>query len=477
MRIILLFVLNAAINLGLGLVVAAVLGPGDYGRFAIGMTVAMVVSTGLFDWLRLSTTRYYGEQCRIAEPDLRATLDTAYLAFGVLLGAALIAALLLGLDFGLGAGLLAASLLFCLANAFFEFQAALARARFRDRAYAALIVTKNLATPALAITAAALLGGPAAVLAAMALGATLAAAVVSLDLRDVAAPVRLANPKRLASFAAYGLPVVAANVVFQIVALANRSAAAALFGYAESGRLALATDLGLRLFLVVGAAVDVFVFQLAVRRNAEHGPQAAAAQLRRNVVIVLAILMLLGVGYALAMPAFEALVVPERYRGPFGTLSLILLPGLMLFCMGQFAISPVLQMAGRTGPVMAAALVTLASDLLGLAVLPRDAGVNGVAIVHSASLAFGTAAVFALALRKTDVLRWDGDILRVLLASGWTAAALWPLRAVQPAWIALGAAALVGPLVYGGTLVLLDVAGLRDLVLSLARRRTSAQRV
>ena len=462
MRIILLFVLNAGLSFALGLAVAAALGPEIYGRFAIGMTVAVVLSTGCFDWLRLSATRFYGESRRESEPDLRASLNAAYVVIMAILALALALALLSGATFGLGAGLLAAAVFCGVAVGLFEFQTALARARFHDRSYAIVIAVRAVASLGLGVGTALLVKNAAIVLAATTIGTVLAVAAVARPLHDKQATLRLASFARLKGFAAYGVPVVAANVVFQLVVLANRSVAAGLFGYAEAGRLSLATDLGLRLFLAVGAAVDVFVFQLAVRREAEGGQRAAAAQLRLNAVIVLAVLLLLAVGYAVAMPAFEALVVPERYRGPFGTLSLILLPGVVLFCIGQFAISPMFQISGRTWPVVVAAIATLAADALGLWIVPRDAGVTGVAIVHSCSLAIGAVTILGLAVRTIEGLVWDADFARVVLAAALTGAALWPLRTVQPAWLALPLMGCAGAGVFGGALFCLDVAGLRS---------------
>ena len=470
MRIILLFVLNAGFNLVLGFAIAALLGPAEYGRFAIGMTTAIVLATGAFDWLRLSTTRLYGEARREREPDLRATLDAAYLVIGCALVLGLGIALLGGLTFGLGATLLTGAVAFALSNGLFDFGTALARARFNNGIYAVMIVVRSVAALGLGCGAALLFHDPALVLVGVACGAILAVAVAAGGLRDRPAVLRLAKATRLRAFATYGLPVVAANVVFQAIVLINRSTAATLFGFAEAGRLSLPTDMGLRLFLAVGAAIDVFVFQLAVRREAEEGHEAAEVQLHLNAKIVVSVLLLLAVGYAASMPALEALVVPDRYRGAFGQVSLILLPGLLLFCIGQFAVNPMFQIAGRTGPIVAAGLATLAADGLGLAILPHGAGVAGIAAVHSSSLALGAVAIIALAGRKMAALHRDGDVLRIVLAGGVAAAALWPFRDIHPAWLALAAIGLLGPATFGAALVLLDVAGIRTTVLEQGRR-------
>ncbi len=93
MLISLTFFLNAAINFAVGLVVAKILGPAEFGHFAIGATLALTLNSIVFEWLRLSATRLYGATARDTQPDLRASLNAAYLAGTVVLilvGAALL---------------------------------------------------------------------------------------------------------------------------------------------------------------------------------------------------------------------------------------------------------------------------------------------------------------------------------------------------------------------------------------------------
>ena len=316
MRIVITFLLNAGLNFAVGLVVAAILGPASYGRYAVWASTGALLATGLFEWLRLSTARFYGDAQRSAAPALRPTLDAAYRVLTLLLVAGGVLALGLPGRFGVTAGLAAAVVLTAVANGAFDFSTALARARFRDRDYATLVVGKGLLGLSCAGLAAWVSHDPVVVLGAQAAGTLGAMLPVrrSLDERGAAAKIDHALLRR---FAAYGVPVVAANVLFQSMLLMNRSAAAARFGFAASGHLSLATDLELRILLAMGAAIDVLVFQLAVRSEAAGGRQAAAAQVRSNMVVVAAVLLLLAVGFAAVLPAFAAVVVPLRFQDGF----------------------------------------------------------------------------------------------------------------------------------------------------------------
>ncbi|MFD0937195.1 lipopolysaccharide biosynthesis protein, partial [Methylobacterium trifolii] len=100
MAVIAAFVLNAGLNFVLGLLIAKLLGPADFGRFALATAGAIVLNTVLFEWLRLSATRFYSGRVRADEPWIRHGLDRAYAVLALVLFSA--AALCGGLGFDAG---------------------------------------------------------------------------------------------------------------------------------------------------------------------------------------------------------------------------------------------------------------------------------------------------------------------------------------------------------------------------------------
>ncbi|MDX7950434.1 lipopolysaccharide biosynthesis protein [Lichenihabitans sp. Uapishka_5] len=459
MRIVVTFLLNAGLNFGVGLVIAALMGPDLYGRYAVIASTGSLLATALFEWLRLSTARFYGETQRGSVPALRPSLDACYHVLTAVLVVGGVLALGLPGRFGVTPSLAGAVVLAAVANGGFDYCGALARARFMDRDYAGLVIGKGVLGLAAAAAAAQWTHDPAAVLAAQAVGSL----VAILPSRGALADPGRAPPARslIRRFAAYGLPVVAANVVFQAILLFNRSVAASRLGFATAGHLSLATDIELRLFLAVGAALDVLLFQLAVRGEAVAGPSGAAQQLRRNIVDVAAVLLLLGVLFAAVLPAFTALIVPERFRDGFVPLALAVLPGILLFCFGQFAINPVFQMAHRTRPIILGALSSAAVDGLGLLLVPATAGPIGIAAVHSVSLGGGTLCLAWLAHRDAAIRPRLQDAVGLLAATAVAGLAVWPLRAL-PAPLVLGTAAVIGPLGFAAVLLLGDVGVMRQ---------------
>lgn len=474
MAIVLTFVANAGLNFLLGLAVAAVLGPEEYGRFAVGFMIAIVIATALFEWLRLAATRFYSNEARQEDPALRASLESAFAALSLILAGAVLAVFALGLDVRLPAAMVAAAAITAIANARVDFDAALARARFMNTPYVRLVLIRNGAAFVLMVGAGLVFQNATAVLAAMAVSSGVALLFVHWSLADRDAIYRLAEPARLVTLARYGLPVIAANVVYQLVVLINRSWAAASLGYAEAGQLSLATDVSIRLLLATAAALDVFLFQLVVAREASEGRQAAEAQLSLNNARVTAVLVLLGVGYAAALPAFAALLVPGRYSADFAWLSLILTPGIVMFCLVQVALGPIFQLQRRTWPLTVAALAGLATDLAAQQAVP-GADTAQIAAIHAGSLGMAFLVACGFAIRHRECHPAFRDIAVILLAGLITGAALWPTRDIAQPWLALLATLLIGVSSFGAVLALFNAAGARNLArLAIGRLRTRA---
>ena len=322
MLIIFTFVLNAGLNFLLGLSIASVLGPDSYGRFSIAFTTATVLTMLLFDWLRLSATRYYNEQARQEQPGLRASLDVSYAAGVVLMLVGVLALVGLRINVGMSAALVAVTGFVAITTGLFEFFGAMLRARFRNTAYSGLVILKNVLAFATMVGAAALTHDPIIVMLMGALSVLAATLALRGQAADPHSRLPHASAGQVAVYLRYGAPIVLANICYQVLILANRSAAAAHLDFAAAGKLSLATDLTLRLMLAVGAALDILLFQLAVHKKATEGPLGAQRQVAANILVVVAVLTLLCVGYMADMPAFAALVAPAKFRADFPSLEL-----------------------------------------------------------------------------------------------------------------------------------------------------------
>ena len=472
MAVIAAFVINAGLNFVLGLLIAQLLGPADFGRFALATTGAIVLNTVLFEWLRLSATRFYSGRVRVDEPWIRHGLDRAYLRIGLVL---LCAAALCG-AFGFGGGasgreaVLCGTALAALGIGVFDYHAALARARFDGKLYLGLVAVKNVLTFILMAAAAWWLPQPAWVLAAAGLSQFVAVVLLRHPLRDPRSAFE--RPRLTATwrvFARYGLPLIAANTAYQCLAFVNRGAIAGHAGFAEAGYFALAADVTSRSLMTLGTALDLLLFQFAVQAEEQHGRAAAEAQVAENAGTVFALLAPCAVGFWAVLPALQGLVVPDAYRGPFESYSVALMPGLFCLAMMFYALNPVFQIRRRTFPVIAAALVGLAVNGAGLLLLPDRMGGMGVALAQTLGLA--AAALWlgwrALTGPERIVLPW-GQIGAATLACGAMGLALAPFRHLPPA-TALAVLVPAGAVLYGALVWIFDIAGLRRQVASRLR--------
>ena len=474
MRVVMAFAVNTLFNFIIGLMVAKFLGPEEYGRFALALAVAIVIQTALFDWVKLSATRLYSEKSRQFNPALRATLDVAFAVLAVGLAVAGMAIFFAGVEFKLSSGLIGLALAAAIANGLFDYHTALVRARFMDRDYAKLVIVKNLAAFGLTGGGAFFFGS--AKMALMGACLSIAGSVVTVRraLHDPQSPPRAATKVAGASAMRYAMPIVAANVLYQLVPLFNRSVITDHHGFAEVGQFSLAYDIGVRIVSAIGSTLDVLLFQIAVAADEKHGVAEGKAQIARNMALVFAIVLPAVLGLWLVLPSVELLVVPEKFRGPFAHYLGLLMPGLFCYAMINYAINPVFQLAKRTAPLILAAVAAAGVNVALVFLLPRGGDASSIAMAQTAMsfTAFVALAMFALFTRpKLPSLH---DIMTAMVGGAAMAAALAPMRAWPPGAATLAVQVATGVAIYGGIILAFDTAGLRAVLLARLRPRRAA---
>lgn len=465
MKIILPFISNTLMNFVIGLLLARFLGPAEYGRMALALAVGQVIQTLMFDWLRLAATRFYSERARQESPELRATLDASFAVLIALLSGVTMLFLVSGIEVPLSRSLVGLAVGAAIANGLFDYNTALVRARFMDGLYARIIMGKNVLSLVLTVGGAWWFGSAAVALTGVCLSMTGSLLASRRSLTDGGAMPRAAR-RRLASQALrYALPIVMANMLYQVIPLVDRALIAHRFGFAESGQFSLAYDLGIRIVLAVGSTLDVLLFQIAVRADEAHGPDHSRRQIGRNMGVVAAILAPTCMGAFLVLPSFQQLVVPPEFRGPFAHFFTYLLPGFLCYPLIHYAVHPVFQIRKRTRPLIATASIAAAANVgLSLA-MPANAGAVGYAVALSAALGTGLLALIAAASLVRASWPAPRDLTVTLLGSLAMAAALLPLRGMTPGLATLLLQVALGTLVYGAFVAAFDLAGLRGLAL------------
>lgn len=471
MTVLLPFVINAGLNFALGLLIAYFLGPEEFGRYAIGAAVLVLLNTACLDWIRLSAVRFYSQKTRDDQPEIRATLDVLAAGVTIALSGLLLAAVAVGIDFRLPVMLVTASVVGGICAGLFDYHGAIARARFLDATYARLIIVKNALALLLMVggawwtrdATAVMFGGVVSVMAAL--------LAVRRALAD--APLRWSAARRdlALGFAHYALPLVGANAIYSLIPLMNRSLLADADGFAEAGYFSLAADMGLRLFGTLGATLEIVLLREVLRLDESKGRRAAQRRIAANLVIVLMVALPAAVGLAMVLPAFEGLLVPASFHGRFAVYMLLLLPGFVALTIFLAGLYPVFLLGKRTG------MATLAA---GLGLLANIALVFGAGALGPERFALGQTAGFLTALAITG---WAAlrslpvplplrDIALVVVGTALMAVAVRPLSGLLRPLPELILQGLVGALVYGGLMLAFDVARSRTLLrLWLAARR------
>jgi O-antigen/teichoic acid export membrane protein len=466
MKVLLAFFINIVFNFVVGLLVAKFLGPEEYGRFALALATAMAVQTLFFDWLRLGATRFYSERTRKEEPALRATLDVAFafLALGLAATAAML--LLSGVHFTLSNGLIGLAMAAAVSNGLFDYNTALVRARFHDQLYTRLVIVKNLLAFCLTGGGAFYFQSAKMALVGGIISLTGSIVLARASLVDPGAEPRQASVGVASALMRYSVPIVAANLLYLSIPLANRSIVAVFYGFSEVGQFSLAYDVGLKAVQAIGSTLDVVLFQIAVAMHERDGAVHAKAQLGHNMAIVIAILLPACTGIWLILPSIEQLIVPIAFRGPFADYLTYMMGGLFSLALIQFGVNPIFQIAKKTAPLIGAAVAACVVDAVLVAFLPYRDHASGLAIAQTC--AYGAALIVLIFLARYSKPQWPRlhDLWATGLGTAAMVAGLLPLRESDPGLVTLIEQVVLGVIIYAFCVFTFDTAGLRRLLIA-----------
>lgn len=461
------FAFNAVANFALGLGVAWFLGAEQFGIYALIVAGGMVLQTLLFEWLRLSANRFYGQKQAADDPNLYATLNLGTGLTAIVLSGLAVILYFTGGAFGVAASVAALGPLVGIAGGLFDYRCAIARARFDNRRYAAIVVVKNALALVLMLGGAFWLRQAEVVVIGLCVSA-LSGVLVSA--RAFASPAGNGRFDRLLmrQFALYAGPMVISSLIYHLNMFMTRSGVALHYGLAESGRYSLALDIGLKLVATVGSALDILLFQLAVRAEAEGSEGAAKTQLGLNLLIITGILAPVCAGFWLILPSFEALFINESYHAAYTVYTLYLLPGLFAFGLAFYAITPLFQIARKTWPVLVAAFANISVAAGILYLIPGGDGSHG-ALATSSGFIAGTVLMAIMAWKTAPVAVPWRDLAKIAVAVAAMYAAVQPALTLPPGAGTLALTALAGGIVYLGAALTLNTGRLRSRVLARLR--------
>jgi O-antigen/teichoic acid export membrane protein len=451
------FLFSSLVQFAISLLIAWILGPEAFGVHALAIAGAVLVQALMFDWIRLGMTRFGG----VGDPAFRRRLDRM-----IALQCA-ICLLLAGMAWFAGGPyktVLALVPLVALVTGLADYLGADLRARFRQGPFAVFNLLRAMLGIAVSGLAAWHFRTPQATILAFG-AATLIAILVMLPIlrRTRAEPGSGDTAEEsVAAILAYSWPLIVTSLAYLALFFALRAFVTREFGLATGGQFSLALEFGLKLVMTLGTALDVYLFQVAVRETRSHSPAEVRQRLRWNAEIVLALLAAALLGAWLVLPGLQVLLVSADYRTAFAAFFGALLPGLLAYGVIQYAIHPFGQIDGRTRWLAIAALAGLVS---GVGMMPL---MGGLSPYLATGLVLGVAmsgSVFLLMIRTGWPLERPLMLLaRLAGALSAMALAVWPLRAFMPDMAATVIAVIAGGIVMLAAAFVLDIGRMRAIV-------------
>lgn len=446
---------GSVFGVGLNLVLPFVLPMAEYALYSLLLGLAQVVTSLAFEWMRLVLLRHgYGANLVLASLR-RMALAWAYVvtAGGLLALAGVAAVLSMWLDWALAA----AAVLACAAiQGAFDGQMAAARARFDNRAFVARWVLRAVLGLVLAVTAAAIFRSGIAALVGLALSYPLAAL---LWLERLPRWWRV-DKAELGSLFRFGAAAAIGSNFSAVVPAVVRSLVVASLGLAGSGGVLLAVDIGQRLFSIIGMSINVVAVQNAIAAVERADGDAIRARVRDVVVLPLAVIGPMAIGFLALQPQIAALIVPDEYRAGFDAGAWAVVLAAALQSVRHYGVDPLFLIFGRPGRAFLAPGLVLAL-LLVAGFVPAEIWGGAIAAAVIPLLVANVAGVVAAILALRGLVPWP---LTVLLRLGLALTAMAGVASVLPNDGGLGQAVLnvmALSLTYGGALVLLDIRKMR----------------
>ena len=461
MLIIALFLINAGMNFAISLILASLLGPESFGLYAIAFSAAVVTNIIVFDWIRLSATRFYSDTARINTPEVRATLDILQAGMSILVLTIVSVLIILGVDFGIPTLLIIITSFSAIISSLYDYRTALVRARFLDKPYAKLILVKNIISLILMVTGAWYFKDVNVVLSGYIISMIAALLTVRSVIDDKKTAFKLFESKLARKYLVYGSYLVIAHGIYQLMPFVNRSVIGAYFGFAEAGFFALSSDVGFRLFAAMGSSMDILLFQKAVQREIDEGLDASQAQISHNLLVIIMLTLPACLGYMFVLPVFADIFVPDIFKTSFVEYGTVLAPSLFLLCLIQYGFTPIFQIKHKTGIVSFAAFIGLIVNICGVTLIIFSNG-SSLSIAYVQTFSMICVAIISgySAYKEADTWPRIRDVLLCIFSCIIMAFALWPLRSIGwNSYILLPFMIIIGVAVYGALVVMLNVGG------------------
>jgi len=450
----------AAIGLFAVALYTHLMSPADYGQYVIGTSIAGIVASMFFSWIRLSVSRYQATSAKI---DLRGAAIVAYCAAAAVLAAMAPVAIVITRP-GANLPIIVTAVFIALTLGAFEIGQELRRARLEPRRFMVVAVLRSALGVVFGYAAIKLGGGGLGLL--IAVAASYFCSSLFKTGVGGGAPMRLVQREHIGQFVRYGLPLSIGGLLFALYSTGDRLIVAYLLGQEAAGQYGLSADLSRQFIVILAASCASATVPVVFRTLANEGAARARAQLSDSAELMLAIIAPVAIWLVVASDVFASVMLGPQFRAGASLIMPLLVAARMMGAFNQFYLQTSFQLAEKPLPqVLAESLILVVSVVL-LVPLAYAFGVLGAAIATVLTEATGLLIGWRLS-KRAFAMPFDGArIARVFAASAALAAAVWGAKLLvgNSGLSALIVVFLAGALAYGAMAYALNIARVRTLL-------------
>ncbi len=436
--------------------------PGEYGQYALVIAGVGLIDSVLFQWLRLGLLRFLPRYSNAP----RLLLSTLFLAF--LLVIAFTSLLGIGAYF-LWTGeqehkLLVTGLILLWIQGWYELELELARSQLAPLRYGMMSIFKSLLALVIGLLFLFQGMGELAPLLGLILGMTLASLlfacrewrVIHADAFDVSLLKRLLR---------YGLPMTATYALAFLVGSSDRFMLGWFMGADAPGLYAPGYDLTQFTLLMLLTVVNLAAYPLVVRAMDHKGVKEAREKLKDVMLLSVAVALPVATGLAVCSENIAGVMLGERYHDSASSLIPIIALSSFLFGMKVFYLDLAFQLSKKTyiEPKIMFVAATV-NVLLNLWWIPLF-GLMGAASATVAAYGVGAYLAWRMGRRVFPLPAPPEGVWKIFLICGVMGLALWFTTGSRGFGALLGQIT-VGIVVYISGFLLLNVAGVRKIVLT-----------
>src|SRR5690625_3914610 len=402
-----------------------ILGPTEYGTYALILSATVVTGAASFQWIRFSALRFVSEKPEDSGVDI-STIRVAFIGVTLVLSVvALLFLILTSVQFWL----VFLTLIVAVLQASFELGLSMARARERVRTFGVASVARAVLFLGFGYVASVSITSGASLLGALAIAYFIANLFLAAEWKS---SDKWATG-HLAKYWAFGWPASLGAGLLLAITFTERFLINNISGTISVGLYATSAELTSQMVLAIYIVVGLTSYPTLVAANARGGAVAVRSYWRRLAVLIIAAGSLIGSIIISFCSEIATIIVGPEYRTTFMSLLWLLVMSSTLNGIRAHLLDPLLHLNNGTTTIMGISATILITHVLGIQVLVPRYELLGAATSSVLAFTVGIIITWWFA-RRTHYIAIDfwpialfivAAIISIVVNTQWTHDVLW----------------------------------------------------